>query len=406
MRRWSSVGLAIACVGGAIAFGSTTASAAAKYPPIPPGPITVGASAPLSGAVAAYGTFAKIGLDLAVKEFDVMHPDGIDGHPLKLELVNDNSDVTTAVNVANQLVASKVAAVVEETYNPAAGPQQLAVWAKAKMPVISYVYGLPTGSIKQLSTRYPYIFSPTPATNQYVTNAGRWIQKSGFKKVAFLNDGIQEDTVEQAQIVAGMHQTGGEAKIVASVTIPPTTVDASAAIDKLKASGANLLVIPASGVDYGTIWQAVLASGWSPSILTTPGAWSSGFDAIGSLVSKAHIFYYACAASPAQTFTSQQNELMDAYGTATGNAEVNNLQFISTDVVPLEMLDYAITKYHSTSPAAIKTAIEGIRNLSFLGFKYSFSTTNHYGLTGQYASAVCHMGAPYAGGANKVPVKG
>jgi hypothetical protein len=85
---------------------------------------------------------------------------------------------------------------------------------------------------------------------------------------------------------------------------------------------------------------------------------------------------------------------------------INNLELVSLDVFPLEILDYAITKFHSTSPDAIKTAIEGIHNLSFLGFKYDYSPRNHYGLTGQYASAVCHMGPPYAGGSNKVPVKG
>jgi hypothetical protein len=96
---------------------------------------------------------------------------------------------------------------------------------------------------------------------------------------------------------------------------------------------------------------------------------------------------------------------MAAYAAATSNAVVNYLTFIATDSVPLEMLNYAITKYHSIAPAAIKKAIEGIHNQQYLGFTYNFSATNHYGLTGQYGAATCQMGPPYAGGVGKVPVK-
>jgi hypothetical protein len=53
----------------------------------------------------------------------------------------------------------------------------------------------------------------------------------------------------------------------------------------------------------------------------------------------------------------------------------------------------------------MQAAILGIHNQEFLGLKYSFSPTNHFGLTGEYGPAVCHMGAPYAGGVGKVPVK-
>lgn len=406
MRRCgSALAVAVAVISSLMVGGATSAAETSKYPPIPAGPITVGASAPLSGALAAYGDGTKIGLDLALQEFDAMHPNGIDGHPLKVDLMNDQSDVTNAVQVANAFVAGRVAAVVGESFNPAAGPQQLAVWAKAKLPVISYIYGLPAGTVKQLSTRYPYFFSPTPATDQYVTNAGKWIEAHHFTRVAFLNDGVEEDTIEQNQIIQGMHQERGKAKVVAQVTIPPSTVNAAVAVDKLKASGATLLVIPASAVSYGTIWQAIQAANWDPAILTTPGAWYSGFNAMGSLVSKAKVFFYACANSAAQKFTPEQSKLMAAYGAATAHQSINTLEFIPQYLVPLQILDYAVTKYHSDAPAAIRAAIDGMHHWSFLGFQYDFSPTNHYGLKGQFASAVCHMGPPYAAGSNDVPVK-
>jgi ABC-type branched-subunit amino acid transport system substrate-binding protein len=203
----------------------------------------------------------------------------------------------------------------------------------------------------------------------------------------------------------GTARVGAERETTwAFLTITPGSVDDSAAITKLKGSGAQLLVVTA-GEGYGPIWQAVQASGWSPTILSSAGAWYSGFTSMGSLTAKASAYYYQCADTPDQTFTSVQTNLMNQYAAATSNLVVNYLTFIATDSVPLEIANYAITKYHSVSPEAIKAAIQGIHDQSFLGLKYSFSPTNHFGLTGGFGPAVCNMGPPYAGGAGKVPVK-
>ena len=96
---------------------------------------------------------------------------------------------------------------------------------------------------------------------------------------------------------------------------------------------------------------------------------------------------------------------MTQYANATADFEVNYLTFLATDSAPFELLNYAISKYHSVAPQAIKAALEGIHNQSFLGLPYNFSATNHYGLIGEFGPAVCHMGPPYAGGVAKVPVK-
>lgn len=383
--------------------GSSVAGGASKYPPIPAGPITFGVSTPLSGPSAPDGIFTKLGFNVALAYFNQEHPNGIDGHPVKIELLDDASDVTKAVQVANQIVSDKDAAVITASYNPAATQQQLAVWAKAKMPVVANL-SLPPGSVAKLSGEYPYDFSPNPAGVQYATNAGKWIDSHGYTKVAMLSDGIPVDTESQNQIIQGIQSGKHPAKIVSKVTITAGAVDDSAAITKLKASGANLLVVTA-GESYGPIWQGMLAADWSPTILSTAGAWYSGFTTMGSLVNNAVAYYYNCADSATETFSSVQNDLMAKYAAATSNLVTNYLTFIATDSAPMELLDYAITKYHSTAPAAIKAALEGIHKQSFLGLTYTFTPTNHYGLVGPLGSAVCHMGTPYAGGVGKVPVK-
>jgi ABC-type branched-subunit amino acid transport system substrate-binding protein len=383
------------------ALGSTgIAGASSKYPPIPKGPITLGISTPLSGLEASYGLFTKIGINAALAAFDAEHPTGIDGHQVKVQILNDGSDVTQAVSAANQIVANKDTAVISVSYNPAAVPQQLAVFTKAKMPVIADLGGTQYVNTKQ----YPYLFSPGASIQEEATAVANWMKRKDFTKVAMLGDGVAADAQEQSSIIGDMKKGAPKAKLVATKSITPGAVDDSAAITALQASGAQLLVVNV-GEAYGPIWQAIQAANWSPTILVSAGAWYSGFTAMGSLTAKAYAYYYNCASSAAETFTPIQTSLMAGFAKATGDVETNYLTFMSTDSVPFELLNYAVTKYHSVSPAAIQAALQGIHNKQFLGIDYNYSATNHYGLTGQYGAAVCQMGPPYAGGTAKVPVK-
>jgi ABC-type branched-subunit amino acid transport system substrate-binding protein len=406
MKKQLSVAVAsVVCAGMLTVVGPTAvAGASSGYPPIPQGPITFGISAPTSGALASYGILTKIQTGIALQQFDLMHPNGIDGHQVKLDIENDASDVTHAVEVANQMVTNKDAAVITASYNPAAAGQQLAVWTKAKMPVVANLELTNTLTPAQLATQYPYLFSPNPSLQQTGVAAVNWIKQKGFKNVGILNDGIPYDTVFANQIATGV-QNGVKNSKVTTVTITPNSVDNSAAITKLKGAGVQLLVVTA-GEGYGPIWQAVQSANWSPNILASAGAWYSGFDSMGALTAKASAYYYNCADTATQTFTPVQNQLMTAYSQGTNYpAFVNYLTSMATDSVPLEIMDYAITKYHSTAPAAIKKAIEGITSKQILGLTYKFSPTNHFGLVGSFGPAVCNMGPPYAGGVGRVPVK-
>ena len=130
-----------AATSGSATSGSAT-TAATKYPPIPAGPIKFGISTPLTGAQAAFGqTTSQSFNNVTLKAFNALHPDGIDGHPVQYEVLDDASDVTKAVSVANQFVSDKLAGVITATYNPAGHVQQLAIWNKAKLPIIANVLG-------------------------------------------------------------------------------------------------------------------------------------------------------------------------------------------------------------------------------------------------------------------------
>ena len=218
-----------------------------------------------------------------------------------------------------------------------------------------------------------------------------------------LTDGIQGDTEELDAIESSMKTAAPNAQVIKTVTITPGATDVSTAIAQLKGSNPDVLINQV-GYGYAPIWQAMQIAQWSPNILSTAGAWYDGFTGMGPLVNKAVAYYNACADSASQTWPADVASLMSQYSKATGGASTNYLTYVISDSIPLELFKYAIEKYHSTDPAAIKQALEGL-NQSFFGVQFTITPTNHYGLTGQYGAAVCNMGSPYAGGDAKVPVK-
>jgi ABC-type branched-subunit amino acid transport system substrate-binding protein len=379
--------------------GSAT-TAASKYPPIPAGPIKFGISTPLTGAQAAFGqTTSQSFNNVTLKAFNALHPDGIDGHPVQYEVLDDASDVTKAVSVANQFVADKLAGVITATYNPAGHVQQLAIWNKAKLPIIANVLGAQFAD----TAAWPYAFGVNASIAQYGMAAAQYINSHAFKKVAVITDGIQGVTEQLNAILDAMKTVAPQAQVVKSVTISPGSTDDSTAIAQLKASNPDVLINLAS-YGFAPIWQAMQVAQWSPVILSTPGAWYDGFNGMGPLVNKAVSFYQACADSVSQTWPPDVAALMSQYNKGTGGFSIGYFTYVTSDSVPLELFKVAIEKYHSTDPDAIKKALESV-NQSFFGAQFSYSPTNHFGLTSQYGAAVCNMGPPYAGGDAKVPVK-
>jgi ABC-type branched-subunit amino acid transport system substrate-binding protein len=360
-----------------------------------------GVSAPLSGATAAYGLTTEASFKgVTIPAFNAANPTGIAGHRIELKFLDDASDVTKAVSVANQFVADHAAAVLTASYNPEAAGQQYAVWNKAHMPVVSVL----TGSQYADTSRYPYFFGIGPSAQQWGTTTAQWIAKKGYTRVAIIDDGIPTAVDQVTQITNAMKTDAPNAKVVKSLTVPPGSVDDSAAVAQLKSSNPDVVIVYIS-FGYGPLWSAMRAASWSPPILAAAGAWYDGFNGMGPLADKAVAPYYDCAESASQTWPSDVASLMSQYSAATKGGFTNYLTFVNTDTVPLEMLKYAIEKYNSVDPKAITAALESINNQSFYGITYNYSPTNHYGITGQYAAAVCNMATPYAGGVAKVPVK-
>src|SRR3954470_1951748 len=231
-----------------------TTGGSSKYAPIPAGPIKFGVSTPLTGATAAFGTTTKTSFEnVTLKTFNAAHPEGIDGHPVQIEVLDDASDVTKAVNVANQFVSEKVSAVLTVSYNPAAAPQQLAIFNKNKIPVLAQQYADDYTD----TAKWPYFFGLGASNKQVGDAAAKYIAKHPeIKKVAILTDNSPSQMEIQNDTLNALKTAAPGVTVAKTASIAPGATDVSTAVAQLKDSNPDLLILNV-GFGYGPIWQGI-----------------------------------------------------------------------------------------------------------------------------------------------------
>jgi branched-chain amino acid transport system substrate-binding protein len=189
-KHLRTAAVAVPCIamlaGGLTLASPAPASASGGFPAIPPGPITFGVSTSVTGADASYGVATKDGFEVALAQFKKAFPNGIDGHPVKLDFIDDQSSVTGAVDAANQMVASKVAAVITLTTDAEGVTGQVAVLQKAKVPIISSMESESFTNPK----KYPYYFTAGESPGLDAEAAAKYIKAQGFTRVATITDGV------------------------------------------------------------------------------------------------------------------------------------------------------------------------------------------------------------------------
>jgi hypothetical protein len=181
------------------------------------------------------------------------------------------------------------------------------------------------------------------------------------------------------------------------VSIPPDQVVDASAITELQAAKPDLFFEDTSS-GYGSVWDAMLTANWSPPILASAGVWYDALSSMGPLESNAYSAFENCATSATESMPAEK-AAWPVFRQIVGAGQVNLNASVGDNLNSIDMVAYAIKKEHSLAPNAIAKGIESIRNVTFNGFLYNFSPTQHYGLTGSLGAAVCNVGPPYAGGA-------
>jgi branched-chain amino acid transport system substrate-binding protein len=362
---------------------STSAGGGGSGTGLPAGNIKLGAILSLSGTYAEYGLSIKGALNVAVQQ--VNSDGGADGHKITLDIENDEGNPSTAVQLAEKLVAENVAGITYAGF-PNVYTLTVPIFMKAKIPVFMID---PTGTMDSLGgvKKFPYFFN-NYAAPQAVSGALARAIPAGAK-VAIIGDGTPNAVGQIDAFTAAAGPLG--VRIVKQVTYSDTAVDVTSQLREAQGSGATVLVV-LTGTGYQMIWDGLRAVGWTPTIYTSPGAIADGASAIGNLAS--HIDY-ACAPvtlGPGQQPDASLNEFMTGLEKTVGGpaTQQGTSPSIGDSVFAFAA---AISEAQSTNGTKLKDTFESWTHKTLLTnlMYYTFTPTDHDGVPAPEVG-MCSMG--------------
>jgi branched-chain amino acid transport system substrate-binding protein len=220
--------------------------------------VTIGGTVPLSGIAAAYASVAK-GADAYFKF--VNDKGGVNGRKIDYKYLDDAYNPAQTVQQTRQLVQQDN---IFADFNSLGTEQNLAIRSflnEQKIPQLFVATGASTFGSQ--GKQYPYTIGFQPSYVAEGVIYGKYIVKSAPKaKVAviFQNDDFGKD------LITGLQKGLGKAKIAAKEGYDLTATDVNSQMAKLKASGANTLMIFATPTIAIQSYVAVNKLGWKPRI--------------------------------------------------------------------------------------------------------------------------------------------
>lgn len=199
-------------------------------------PIKIGVAGAHSGDLASYGQPTLKGTQLVVK--DVNARGGIKGAPIELVVVDDQCKPEAAANVATKLVSEGVKAVVGHICS---GPTIAALPIYRDARIVSISPSATTPEFTQ-SGKYKYFFRTIASDDRQARTMSDFVlKKLAVKKIALLHD-KGDYGLGLANYTKRFVEEDGQARVVLFEGITVGQVDFSAIIQKIKRSGADIVI--------------------------------------------------------------------------------------------------------------------------------------------------------------------
>jgi branched-chain amino acid transport system substrate-binding protein len=180
---------------------------------------------------------------LAALQTSVNAHGGIKGRPLNFVFYDDQSTPQVAVQLANSVIAKKPAVVLGTS---------IAATCRAVAPL--FVNGpVDYCLIPAIHPPRGYVFSASVDTRDMIATLVRYFRERGWTKIARLttNDASGQDADEAFAAAAALPENKG-VTIVANERYNLADVTANAQVSRIKASGAQGVIIWATGTPFGT----------------------------------------------------------------------------------------------------------------------------------------------------------
>jgi branched-chain amino acid transport system substrate-binding protein len=230
--------------------------------------IVIGASIPLSGAVASFGGFEQWGYQHAVAEANAAGGIVVDGQRRKVRLVlrDDKTDANvTSTNVDTLVSSDNVDALLGSCTPPLVIAGSLAA-ERNNTPMVSPCAPLVSfEGARQWSWAWDIFFND-PDLAEAPFRAWQDLGISTDKKIVILHDNGADGTVvggtQWPQLAAKYGYT-----VVANVVFPTDTTNFDASVQQAKNANADILMVDCDPPQMVSIRQQMAAAGYTPRVL-------------------------------------------------------------------------------------------------------------------------------------------
>lgn len=317
------------------------------------GSVVIGASLPLSGPLAGFGSFQKWGYEHAVEQINADGGITVDGtkRQVELKIVDDKTDpnqVTTNLKtlISNDRAVALLGSCTPDLVNPGA-----VVADSAGVPFVTGCAPLEVfTSVKEWTWAWDIFFS-VPELSALSFEAIDGLALATNKKVAILHDNGPDGVAVGTQQWPQFARASGY-EVVANVEFPVDNTDFTAAVQQAKASGADILLVDCVTPQAISLRKQMAAVGWTPKVMVNEkGAEPVQYaEALGDLANGVMVGAYWDASFP----YPGAEELQEAFERET---DQTSSQHIADSYTAASVLIDAIATAGSTDPRQINDAI-------------------------------------------------
>jgi len=234
-------------------------------------PVVIGAILSTSGLYAPLGEPERNALKLA--EADINAHGGIAGRPVQITIVDDEGKGDTAAQLATSLIGQNVAALIGGSLTPTSS----AIARVSQAAKVVQIYMTPTSQLWNAKSGVAkYVFEATPRNELEAVELLDYAKaKQGTKKIGLLHDDAPYGT-QGAAIVNAEAASAGVA-IVDDEPFPIATTDLTAQLGKIKASGADTVLIWTASPAAALAVRQIRQLGLNVKIIGSTGIVSDNF---------------------------------------------------------------------------------------------------------------------------------
>ena len=315
--------------------------------------IVIGASLPLSGPLAGFGSFQQWGYKRAVDEVNKAGGIVVDGKktPVRLIIRDDKTEPNTSAGNIETLISRNKAVALLGSCTPALVNAGALVAERHKLPMVTGCDPMEAfRSVRKWTTVWDLFFDePTLAATPFAAIKDFGLETN--KKVAIFHDNGPDGQIVGGQVWPELAKKAGF-EVVQNASFPIDNTQFTSIVAEAKAKGADIVLVDAITPQAVSIRKQMASAGYAPKFLNIEkGAEPVQFaDALGKLADGVLGGGYW---DPSFPFPGSANLAKD-FESETGHG---SSQHIADSYAAAQILLDAIAAAGTTEPAAINAAI-------------------------------------------------